>query len=557
MNFRKKMNKTHIIIFVAVVFFICNCSKKEETSLLKEFSMNQYIDSYFASPEDFDIHSNIKYPEILRDLYQKNQNESFWFTDNRPNMQSEQLLNLLANSMNYGLDTMLYNLPAIRCFQQGFTQDTLIVNKNKLSMLGYELCLTQSAVLFFSHLKRGIMQFNPLDYITNETIDSTSSYFKIYNYFDDFLQDSLINIAYHAFKNDSIEETIDMLQPQNPHYKRLQKALENYLQNNPINRDSIQVVYYEKDTVWTSTFDNYGKACLALQKLKWSNITAKQYIFINVPSFTLDFVEENILALSHKIICGTPKNQTPELNSRLSQIRLFPEWNVPLSIATKEILPMVQKNTKYLVRNNFEVLDNKGNILDPDSVPWKKYSENYLPVKIRQTTGSHNSLGTIMFYFDNASWIYFHDTPAKGLFNRAFRAFSHGCIRLQNPFAFADVIMEFDDGILHLPKDSLMKMKLYETQKRKKQDYDEKKECDSVYITFQNKIQEKESHTYDVKKNIRIYIRYLTAYCNENNQLCFAPDFYGRDSVLMLRYNEAVEEAVTQITTSQVILSDK
>ena len=532
------MKKTYFLTFVTAILLVYGCNKTEKPELLKDFSFNHYIDLYFEEPEDFDVFSKIKYQEFLVNLYQKNENQSFWFSDNQPNAQSEKLLNILANSMNYGLDTTLYNLPTIREFTQNFSQDTLITSENKQAMLGYELCLTQSAITFFQHLHRGIMPFNPLEYITNEPIDSTSSYFKIYNCFEEFPQDSLVDILYHAFTKDSIYAAMELVQPQNIHYKRLQKALENYVQNTPINHDSIKVSFYEKDSVWTSTFENYRKASLALQKLKWSNITSKQYIFINIPSFSLDLVQENRMALQHRIICGTEENQTPELNSKLRQIRLFPDWNVPFSISTKEILPMVQRNTAYLAKNNYEVLDKNGNILNPDSVPWKKYTEKYFPVKIRQTPGYHNSLGVIMFYFENMSAVYFHDTPAKGLFNKAFRAFSHGCMRLQNPIAFGKAIMEFESGILHLPKEDLVEMGLYEAQKKQQKKYENETDSVAPQIVFEKKLQEKEKYFYNVKKNIPIYIRYLTAFCNENGELCFAPDFYGRDKLLIERYNE-------------------
>ena len=536
------MNKTHIIALTTAIFLIFGCTNKK--TQLKDFDMHQYIISYFASPNGFDVDAKIRYKEIVTCLYHENQNEPFWFTDNQPNAQSEQLFDLLAHSMYYGLDTTLYNLLTITDFKQGLPQDSLLTNENKQSMLGYELCLTQSAILFFTHLHRGIMPFDPLSYITQEAIDSTSSYFKIYDYFDTVSQDSLVNSLYQALTTNNMKESVNLLQPQNIHYLSLQTALKEYVQNNPINQENIQIVYYEQDTAWTTTFDNYRKACLALQKLRWSNIRSTQYIFINIPSFTLDFVEENTLALTHKIVCGTTDKQTPELNSRLKHIELFPDWNIPFSIATKEILPMVKRNTEYLAKHNYEVLDTKGNLLDPDSVPWKKYTEKYLPVRIRQTSGQHNSLGIIKFYFENLSAVYFHDTPAKGLFNRTFRAYSHGCMRLQNAVTFAKKIMEFDNDILHLPQDQLVAMGIYETQKKKKGQYDANKYGNSAQVIFQNKLQEKEKHIYNVKKDLPIYIRYLTAYCNEDNQLCFTPDFYSRDSVLMLRYNEELEAII-------------
>ncbi len=533
------------LLTVAALLFSCNSLIKEKPTLLKDFAINDYINSYFTAPESFAVHSDVKYGETVRLLYGKNQNRSFWFTaDNQPSAQSEQMFGLLTNSMIYGLDTTLYNTQTIRAFRQGLSQDSLITNDNKQAMLGYELCLTQSAMLFFTHLNQGIMPFNLSDYEVKEKNDSNTAYRKIYRYFDEFSSDSLATILQHAFTTDSIAQAVQAIQPQNIHYKKLQKALENYVLGTPINHDSIQTVYFGKDTVWTSTFENYRKGCLALQKLRWSNVTGKQYIFINIPSFTLDLVQENRLACTHKIICGTVENQTPELNSRLKQIRLFPDWNVPYSIATKEILPAVKRNVGYMARHHYEVLDRKGNVLNPDSVPWKRYTEKSFPLRIRQTPGYHNSLGIIMFYFDNMSSVYFHDTPAKGLFGREFRSFSHGCMRLQNPLDFANILLKFDSGILSLPKDDLQEMGIYQTQMQKRDKFDRAKDSTAVQRVFKKRLQEKEKYFYNIKKNIPIYIRYLTAFCREDNTLGFSPDFYRRDAVLITRYDEAVAAIV-------------
>ncbi|MDR1739737.1 MAG: L,D-transpeptidase family protein [Bacteroidales bacterium] len=538
---------------LGIIFGICGMSinlwqcnlEKDKYELLKDFSMKEYIDSYFAFHQSefsqFDTCFEIKEQEVLRMLYQKNHNNSFWFSENnQANVRSEQLLQTLANSMNYGLDTTLYNLPFVKNFTQYFSQDTLITEQNKKAMLGYELHLTQATVLFFKYLHSGIMPFNPSEYITDRDFDSTSSYLEIYNYFNNISNYKIVDILYHAFKTDNINSAIDSVQPKNIHYKTLQKALENYVQTTAINHDSIKVVYYEEDTVWTSSFNNYRKACLALQKLRWSNITAEQYIFVNIPSFTLDFVQKNLFASQHRIVCGKIENQTPELNSRLWQIQLFPEWHIPFSISVKEILPMVKRDTSYLSRHNYKVYNRQGKLLSPDSVPWRRYTEDYFPLKIRQTAGYHNSLGIIVFRFNNSHAVYFHDTPAKGLFRGSFRALSHGCMRTQYPFVLAKAIMELDNDILHLPKEKLVEMGIYEEQRLKKRQY--YNDTESKWAVLQNHVKEEEKYFYNVKSNIPVYIRYMTAYCDEKGELCFAPDFYGRDSLLMLHYNRMVEK---------------
>ena len=112
----------------------------------------------------------------------------------------------------------------------------------------------------------------------------------------------------------------------------------------------------------------------------------------------------------------------------LNQIVFSPYWNVPSSIVTKEILPAMEKNPNYLEKENMEITGK-----DADGVP-----------EIRQKPGPKNSLGQVKFLFPNSFNIYFHDTPAKELFNRDKRAYSHGCIRLSEPEKMANYLLRND-----------------------------------------------------------------------------------------------------------------
>jgi len=116
-----------------------------------------------------------------------------------------------------------------------------------------------------------------------------------------------------------------------------------------------------------------------------------------------------------------------------------PYWNVPYSITKNEILPIAQRNPSYLTRKNFQVLWRGRRRVDPYEVDWDRVDAS--KVRLRQSPGRGNALGQIKFLFPNKHAVYLHDTPSKHLFNRSRRAYSHGCMRVRNPQAFAEAIM--------------------------------------------------------------------------------------------------------------------
>ncbi len=176
-------------------------------------------------------------------------------------------------------------------------------------------------------------------------------------------------------------------------------------------------------------------------------------------------------------------------------------WNVPLKIATEEILPILKRDTSYLRKKNFEVLG-RSNTVVTTPINWKKYNKNYFPWRLRQRIGDENSLGILKFNFENKYGIYMHDTDNRRLFNREMRALSHGCVRLEKFIDFAKFLIR--DDSLNYPKDSLMMDLLQETQKY-------------VYI----------------KHPISIYINYFTAEVDENNELFYFIDVYKRDEKML------------------------
>jgi murein L,D-transpeptidase YcbB/YkuD len=164
------------------------------------------------------------------------------------------------------------------------------------------------------------------------------------------------------------------------------------------------------------------------------------HVMVNVPEFRVAISDHGEEVYSTRVVVGTSKNQTPIFSDSIRHIVVNPYWNVPSSIVENEIAPAVLRNPGYIDSQNMELLFN-GSAVSSYSVNWSIVSPDNFPFKIRQRPGPGNALGRIKFLFPNKHDVYLHDTPSKSLFSRGFRAFSHGCIRVQNPMDFAEALL--------------------------------------------------------------------------------------------------------------------
>lgn len=168
------------------------------------------------------------------------------------------------------------------------------------------------------------------------------------------------------------------------------------------------------------------------------------YVWVNLPEFQLVIMDGERKHYTTRVVIGTPKNQTPVFNDEIEHIVVNPYWNVPPSILGNEIGPKLAANPGYLAGQNMELLYG-GKVVNAASVDWTT-----TPIRnfsVRQRPGPGNALGQIKFLFPNQHDVYLHDTPSKSLFQRSFRAYSHGCVRVQNPMEFAEALVVNEPGI--------------------------------------------------------------------------------------------------------------
>lgn len=184
-----------------------------------------------------------------------------------------------------------------------------------------------------------------------------------------------------------------------------------------------------------------------MERWRWMPRDLGQFnVFVNIPEYRLAISRDGVEEYTTRVVVGTPKNQTPVFSDNIRHIVVNPYWNVPSSIIRGEVAPAVLRDPGYIDSQNMDLLYN-GNPVSPWSVDWSQVSATNFPFRVRQRPGPDNALGKIKFLFPNKHDVYLHDTPSKSLFARSFRAYSHGCVRVQNPMEFADALTANEPNI--------------------------------------------------------------------------------------------------------------
>lgn len=239
------------------------------------------------------------------------------------------------------------------------------------------------------------------------------------------------------------------------------------------------------------------------EKVQWTS----PHVLVNIPAFMLYVNEGGTSVMSSRVVVGATATPTPEFSSNIECFTVFPYWYVPRNITVKEYLPLIKKDTSFITRNKFDVLDKKGKVVPLSTIDWKQYAAANFPFTLRQREGEENSLGVLKFVFDNPYAVYVHDTNSKRLFQHKNRAYSHGCIRLEKAREFAHYLIE--DGRSRVP-----------------------------HTTVDKYLAEQKRTTVSLLKAVPIHIRYFTADV-KNGKLEVYNDVYKKDRVMIQRLYQA------------------
>lgn len=186
--------------------------------------------------------------------------------------------------------------------------------------------------------------------------------------------------------------------------------------------------------------DRYNQILANLERWRWyPRDLGDHYILVNIANYHLDVVKDDELVRSHKTMVGTDIRKTPIFSEEIKYIVFNPNWTIPPTIKTKDVIPGMRKDPNYLNRKNIDVYSSNGVKLDPSEVDWD--SNNVKSYTYRQKPGSSNPLGKVKIIYPNKHLIYLHDTPSKSLFARNSRAQSSGCIRVENVMELAEYLL--------------------------------------------------------------------------------------------------------------------
>lgn len=174
----------------------------------------------------------------------------------------------------------------------------------------------------------------------------------------------------------------------------------------------------------------------------------QKYILINIPEFKLHFIKNGQELLEMKAIVGKINSPTPIINDKIEYLVFNPYWNIPIKKAVRDILPKIKMDSGYLDRKNIEVYKNwkYSNKIKPENIKWDKYNINNFNLLLRQKPGSINEMGKVKFIFPNNYYVFIHGTPHMDLFDYESRAYSSGCIRIEEPVKLARICLEDNPG---------------------------------------------------------------------------------------------------------------
>lgn len=181
---------------------------------------------------------------------------------------------------------------------------------------------------------------------------------------------------------------------------------------------------------------------VAMERERWLNKErGARHVLVNIPAFTAAIIDDGRVTFETRSVVGAKETgrYTPEFSDTMEYIVINPTWTVPRSIVTKEYLPALQRNAGAV--GHIDVIDGSGRVVNRGAVNFSRYTARTFPFGMRQKPGTRNALGLVKFIFPNKYNIYLHDTPSKSLFARDVRAFSHGCVRLADPFDFAYTLL--------------------------------------------------------------------------------------------------------------------
>jgi L,D-transpeptidase YcbB len=552
MNYRKCSDLSFFPVLSLILLLACHRQprKMDKDEVKTPGQMDQHVGvdlksilQYVADHGDkLNDSTVLQYRKLEDNFYDSNGYTPVWSDKENWRAPADSLFAFIANSKSYGLFPSDYHYTALQFIQRILREDTM-ARKNAAIWSRADLILTDAYFMLVKDLRHGRLDFDSVT-LRKDTV----------------LPDSLYTgTLSSALKFHAISSSLQALEPRNRGYDSLKAYLGDFLATAHFRRltwldypykDSavfyqaltrrLQESGYIDSTATTvdtavlraairqyqtvnklkvtgkvsgdlvammdnSDWEKFKRIAISLDRFKLLPDTLpKTYVWVNLPSFMLQVVDSDTVVLESKVIVGAPKTRTPLLTSEISNFVTYPQWTVPNSIIFKEMLPAIKNNVDYLRKQNLMVVDDNDSVRDPLTIRWSRLNKNNFPYQIKQRQGDDNSLGVMKFNFRNKYDVYLHDTNVRWMFDKTFRALSHGCVRVKEWRKLSLFLIRKDTMRYH--PDTL-----------------------SAWISRQEK------HTVYGFARVPIFLRYFTCE-GKKGKIVFHDDIYGEDRELRNRY---------------------
>jgi murein L,D-transpeptidase YcbB/YkuD len=441
------------------------------------------VEAVSVAEEDYLLADAVGAPELIESFYHDRDYRAAW----EGREQVDAVLAFLGASSDHGLDPDDYHYRQLQKFMADWDSRKDRSDRNHAR---FDVLLTDGVLLYARHIQEGKVDPSKMEESWNYTRR-------------DFSREKTLGKLSAALEQGNVVEALQSLAPKKRFYQLLQAELKHYREmdaagdlmsvptdvvlkpgekheNITLLRSKLEQMGYAKGAAVADTafFDDQLKASVEafqtmhsldadgvvgkdsfaelnksygqridqlrinLDRVRWVDEDAGgDLIMVNVAGFELYFFRDNQLSWETDVMVGTIQNQTPFFQSRMKYLVLNPTWTIPYSIIRNSTFAKFKKDPNYALEHNFKLYDTDGAEVDPLSIDYSKYSPGRFPFRVVQQPGPNNALGRVKFIFANKYAVYLHDTPSKELFSRTSRAFSHGCIRVENPLYFAEILL--------------------------------------------------------------------------------------------------------------------
>ena len=550
------------ILFIPVLFFFVACNnhktiKQKEIVKAPEKMDDQISDNLksvldYASTAGGKINDSVQLGQlkIVNAFYTKNNYQGVWSKTETWNPVADSMFQFIKKSKYYGLYPGDYHFKELKNLRARIEADSM-TRMDAVAWTKADLMLTDAFMKVLKDLKEGRIIDDSISIVSNER--SADSFF--------------IPKLKNALSLNSVTSTFESVEPNNIYYTSLKEMLPAFVDNMDtrkylyINFPYIDTLQFYKDlhkrllqsgigsdttelpdsvtlskevkkyqkkhkltvdgkpgeetirTLNSYDYEKFRRIAITLDRYKQLPVLPEKYLMVNIPAFGLKVWDNDTVVVESKVIVGKPTTPTPLLTSAISNMVTYPNWTIPESIIKKDILPALQVNPGYLASKGFVLVDYQGKQVDPYKVKWEKYKTG-IPWKVVQESGFENALGIFKFNFNNPYYVYLHDTNQRYLFDNAYRALSHGCVRVQNWEAVAFYIAKNDSLALAEKNGQHLSYNI-----------------DSI----KNWIANQDRKTIMVKNRLPLFIQYFTCEADEGKIIFFA-DIYNKDQFIEEKY---------------------